>query len=596
MRSRDITIIVVCILIAFGLFVLGGTRLDYINSQRKEMGLIVNEPLKNAPPSLAFVTVAMGAFRGLVVDVLWMRAEKMKEEGQFFDAKQLAEWITALQPRFAAVWDFHSWNMAYNISAAIPATQPEERWRWVKNGYELIRDRGIELNPKSILLYRQMAFIFQHKIGGVSDEAHRYYKLQLALAMEPLLGPADNAYFEKLAKTPSGWQEIVSDGNVAEYVTKLRAADERFGDDDDFVGNYLSFLQKPARFNPDAFEVRDSYRGTGVLEKFDVFSRAYQLRKVWKLDPVLMEELNETYGPVDWRDPNSRLPLDWRHPDVHAIYWAIKGLRVAGKKGVGPGGEGKYSGDETNTDRMVVHSLQDLFRSGKIYIYSAVEKGPSEDSGEVKRLSQTIFVRPDLRMFKAYNQQIIKVIEKYTDPNDEELSSHQIGHRNMLKNAVFSFYQSGHKDEAQKIYDELRELYPGEESKVPLALFARKRFIEELTSLMIFNVREIVVMLLRESYFYYAMRDDDESYGRESLAQDVYDFYNSEFPEGERITLPEFGRLRYLALRDFLSDRQFPVSLQESLLGRIKIERPKLYEQLKREKAESMKVPAGPEA
>ena len=102
----------------------------------------------------------MGAFRGLIVDILWMRADTLKQEGKFFDAKQLAEWITTLQPRFAQVWDFHAWNMAYNISVAIPNTQPEERWRWVKNGYELLRDRAIELNPKSILLYRSLSWIF----------------------------------------------------------------------------------------------------------------------------------------------------------------------------------------------------------------------------------------------------------------------------------------------------------------------------------------------------------------------------------------------------------------------------------------------------
>lgn len=134
----------------------------------------------------------MGAFRGLVVDILWMRADKLKDDGQFFDARQLAEWITKLQPRFAAVWEFQAWNMAYNISVAIPATQPEQRWRWVKNGYELLRDEGIPLNPKLIQLYRELSQIFQHKLGGVSDDAHEYYKLQFAEEIGPLLESADN--------------------------------------------------------------------------------------------------------------------------------------------------------------------------------------------------------------------------------------------------------------------------------------------------------------------------------------------------------------------------------------------------------------------
>jgi hypothetical protein len=156
MRSRDILISVVCVVLAIVLLAAAGSRLNFINSQRVEMKLISNEPLQNAPPSLAFATGAMGAFRGLVVDVLWMRADKLKEQGQYFDAKQLAEWITVLQPRFAQVWAFQAWNMAYNISVAIPAEQPDPRWQWVKNGYELLRDKGIPLNPRSILLYREL--------------------------------------------------------------------------------------------------------------------------------------------------------------------------------------------------------------------------------------------------------------------------------------------------------------------------------------------------------------------------------------------------------------------------------------------------------
>src|SRR4030042_365022 len=153
MRWRDAIICSVCVVIAAGMLIAAGMQLDYINSQRRQMKLIINEPLENAPPSLAFATVALGAFRGFIVDVLWIRADQLKEDGKFFDAKQLAEWITLLQPRFGAVWDFHAWNMAYNISVTIPASRPQERWHWVQNGYELLRDKGIEKNPHNIAMY-----------------------------------------------------------------------------------------------------------------------------------------------------------------------------------------------------------------------------------------------------------------------------------------------------------------------------------------------------------------------------------------------------------------------------------------------------------
>jgi len=573
MRLRDTIIWSVCIVLAAALLITAGMRLDYINSQRQQMKLISNEPLENAPPSLAFATVAMGAFRGLVVDVLWIRADKLKEQGQFFDAKQLAEWITTLQPRFASVWEFQAWNMAYNISVAIPATQPQERWRWVKNGYELLRDRGIPLNPKSILLYRELARIFQHKIGSVTDDAHKYYKLQLALAMEPLLGPANNQTFCALAEAPADWQQIIKDSDVLPLISALKSADRTFEDDDKFVGNYLSLRQNPARYNAAAFNVIDDFRVTGAeaLKKFDIFAKAYQLRKTWKLDPVLMLQLNKLYGPVDLADPNKHLPLDWRHPDSHAIYWAVKGLQTAG--------EGKFSAVEINTDRIVNHCLQNLFRNGKIFIYKRL---PTDTTGEPQATSHEVFLRPDLRMFEPYSNSALAIIEKYRDIKDRKGSfeSLQIGHRNMLKNAALSFYQAGHRRQAQKIYNQLRKLYPLEEFKVPLVIFLKNRLREELRGIGLNNAKEIVVMMVRESYFRYAMHDDDEATGGEKMAQEAYDYYQSMYMDENRIDLPDFKLLRYFALLDFLNDQQYPPDLRRNLLGRIKVERPELFEQL----------------
>ncbi|MGB2862591.1 MAG: hypothetical protein WBC05_04625 [Sedimentisphaerales bacterium] len=586
MRLRDITILFVCIVLAAGLLIAAGMQLDSINRQRQDMGLIIDTP-ENIPPSLAFATIATGAFRGLVVDVLWMRADRLKDEGQFFDARQLAEWITILQPRFASVWEFHAWNMSYNISVAIPATQPDQRWRWVRNGYELLRDEAIDkYKLKNITLYRELARIFQHKIGGVSDDAHKYYKLQLAMSLEPLLrsednqlGPHDNRYFDALAEAPVGWSEMISDPNVASLVKALKSADNTFSDDDEFVSNYLSLRQNSGRFNAAAGETIDVFRGTDALKKFDLFAKARQLRKIWKLDPVLMSDLNKTYGPIDFTDPNTHLPLDWRHPDSHAIYWGVKGLQIAA-------GEQSREIDmtETNTDRIVGHSLQNLFRNGKLLIRDMQFQVPVEGSQESQtQIFKEVFLRPDLRMFDPYNKSVLAILEKYKSDDEESkgtLVSLQNGHRNMLKNAVLSFYQSGHKQKAQQIYNQLRKLYDMPEFKVSMMEFAQKRFFEELETIGLNDAKEQVILLLRESFFLYAIRDDETSFGRENLAKEIHDYYQKKYLDENRIDLPDFKVLQYLALRDFLDDWQFVPNLRLSLLARIEIERPELAEKL----------------
>ncbi len=577
MNMRDVIICFACVILAVIFLVAAGLQLDSINRQRQDMDLIIDKP-ENIPPSLAFATIATGAFRGLVVDVLWMRADKLKEEKQFYDARQLAEWITILQPRFASVWEFHAWNMAYNISVTIPATQPEQRWRWVKNGYELLRDQAIgKYKLKNISLYRELGRIFQHKIGAVSDDANKYYKLQLALAMQPLLGPADDQYFDALAKAPTTWREIDGDPNFAGLINALKSADENFTEGKYFINNYLSMRQDPNGYSPAAGRVIEDPKYAVALSQFDIFAHAYQLRNTWKLDPVFMRELNKTYGPIDWNDPNIHLPLDWRHPDTHAIFWAVEGLRVNAREE-----SREIKMNETNTDRIVAHSLQNLFRYGKLFINDYVVQITSSDPSQEPQTQrkQDVFLSPDLRMFEPYNKSALAMIEKYnTEEEKDTRKSLQNGHRNMLINAVFSFYQAGHERRAQKIYNQLRTLYPRDDFRVPIDVFARKRLLEELDGIGINDVREQIMFILSQGYNYYAMRDDDAAFDMENMATNLYNYYQKGHDD-YRVDLPELGVLKYWALVNFINDQLYPPYFRRALLERIKIERPDLWKQL----------------
>jgi hypothetical protein len=572
MRRKDYGIIVLCLAVAGGMFYLAAVQQDPIRQSREKMGLVMNTAMENAPPSLAFATVAMGAFRGLVVDVLWMRADKLKQEGQFFDAKQLAEWITMLQPRFASVWDFHAWNMAYNISVTIPNTQCQERWRWVRNGYELLRDKGIPLNPKSIILYRQLAWIFLHKVGDIADDCHVYYKKELAQSMRLLLGDNTSVVFDELAEAPQTLREALGDEQTAQFVDALQKADPAFAQAEKLVEQYLALRQTPDRFSSEAFAVVDRFRDKPGLKRFDIFARASQIRNVWKMDPAYMRKMNQTYGPINLGDPNQRDPLNWEHPSAHAMYWAAKGLEIAGRPE-------EYRIDEKNTDRIIFHGLQLLYRTGKTMLYTTKD-------------GQTgLFLRPDLRMFDSCDQIWRKVIGKYESLEKGNPKAVRGGHKNFLENAVMSFYQAGHINHALRVYKELVTLYPKDEQgyeiseyKLPMIEFVKLRLKEEFTGLSIQDATEFVSMILREGYFRYAVHDDDEAAGREKLAQEVYTMYQREHSEEDyRLGMPSFELLRYMAFMDFLNDPEYPRELQMSLLGRIQVERPDLFEKLKKQ-------------
>jgi hypothetical protein len=152
-----------------------------LNQDRKALGITRIEPLENAPPVLAFTTVALGGFRGLISNALWIRANDLQEDDKFFEMAQLADWITKLEPHFVQVWLVQAWNMAYNIS--VKFKDWPDRWRWVSRGIELLRDEGLRYNPNETLIYRELAWFFQHKMGANLDDASVYYKQQWANEM-----------------------------------------------------------------------------------------------------------------------------------------------------------------------------------------------------------------------------------------------------------------------------------------------------------------------------------------------------------------------------------------------------------------------------
>jgi hypothetical protein len=152
---------------------------------RESEGLSSSAPIEGMPPSMAFTTIALGGFRGVMADVLWMRSSDLQSEGRYFELVQLADWITKLEPNLPEVWAYQAWNMAYNIGGLFEA--PEDRWRWVQNGIALLRDEGRVANPRSSRIYSELAFLFHHKIGGDSDPAHDYFQQQWMREMDAVL-------------------------------------------------------------------------------------------------------------------------------------------------------------------------------------------------------------------------------------------------------------------------------------------------------------------------------------------------------------------------------------------------------------------------
>ncbi|MDX2116505.1 MAG: hypothetical protein SFZ24_12920 [Planctomycetota bacterium] len=464
-----------------------------------------DEAVEGDPPEVA-VGVAMGAFRGLFVNYLWIRANKLKEEGKFYEAIQLSSAITRLQPRFPRVWAFHAWNMAYNISVA--TNTAEERWQWVKAGINLLRSEGIPRNPNDVLLHRELAWTFIHKIQGYADDANHYYKREVAREWTILLGdpPRLDGTSDENKRTMAEWMRLVANApqtleQVAQRESRARAAAENLRPGDPLpparTEELVNRIRAEARLDLDInllrlIEYRKAWVNAWYVREHE-FSR--DLREGDRndaLDALMSEPAYEATWPPLLEYVRRRViteqfhmepermvrytekfgPLDWRHPASHALYWAARGVEEGLER------QGTTQFDTLNTDRIIMHSMQELFRFGAI---------------QYDLLTNEYFALNNFDWVDPYGNMLEEVIARggiAANIEERAYTLYGAGFENFLKDVIRIYYQRGDLANAEKYHSKLRN-WPGlnindagliDDLKLPLAEFVEKELRDRLTT------------------------------------------------------------------------------------------------------------------
>ncbi|MEO0511301.1 MAG: hypothetical protein AAF108_00165 [Planctomycetota bacterium] len=465
------TVRIAAIAAFIGFVVSGGVVASLLNASVGRHRLAYTEIAEDGDPPEVGVGIAMGAFRGLFVNYLWMRANQLKMDGQYFEAIELSDAITRLQPRFPRVWIFHAWNMAYNISVA--TRSQDERWQWVTAGIRLLRDDAIRKNPNDLLLHKELAWIFVHKMQGITDDANQYYKQRLASEWTVILGPppmpepgdpskagAVRRYIEWLTPVrdaPDTWEELVELTPEAEVVRQL--ARDAVGEEaridtlrrwtldvelhrlelgheilNEVGPNNLAFAQATHRFP----ELRPAW------EAWIAFLRKQELVEGNNMDPARMIRYIEKYGP-----------LDWRHAGAHALYWARTGVEKNLSRATT---DNIKDFDFLNTDRIVVQSIQELFRSGEIYFdFLAFNRG---EYSYYLAIPTTHYVDGYWDAMRESRERSDERGEVFQKLSKRVYTSFSAGFQNFISDAILFFYRRGQIEKAEEYQGKLRT-WPG---------------------------------------------------------------------------------------------------------------------------------------
>jgi len=370
-QRSEWTVQIVGVVIAVVAIVGASLLIGPVNKIRRKQQLVINpKTVAGLPPGIALLSKT-GTFRALAIDWASIRAERLKNEGKTYEALQLHQTVCALAPRYPMLWAYAAWNMSYNIS--VMQYTPEARWKWVENGITILRDEGIVYNPEAVALYKELAWIYWHKIGDFLDDEHMNYKRALAVEMERVLGPPPTqwdtqtqlTWFKKIVDAPRDLDKLIHDNADVSAVVDMLAKEDLKPDITllDFVARYI----RPELMASDLYKNKmavDSKRQRRMeilqnpkykepVDTLIAAVRSQVLRKDMKFDLDYMYKIMvNRYGP-----------LDWRTAYAHALYWASYGDDVC------KGYQRNRPADAMNTARLVFFSLGKLVTDGRMTLY-----------------------------------------------------------------------------------------------------------------------------------------------------------------------------------------------------------------------------------
>jgi hypothetical protein len=458
-HNRRVQLIAVFFLLA-GLFGSGVFGTAITNSTGRNE-LSYTDRAEDGDPPMVALGIAMGALRGIFVNYLWIRATNAKEEGQYYEAVELAQWITRLQPRLPKVWTFHAWNMAYNIS--VTTQTPEERWGWVNAGIRLLRNEGLRANPNDMQMHKELAWIFLHKVAGYTDDANLYYKKQFAYEWQNILGrpptidpdhrdrdsvielyaqriqaivdaPATRGGLKKL--NPEA--EKIADAYESTLGEKLgQRLLERYTLDDELkrAGRFKAAMRSAGPKTKTFAKLRELYPDPQAWTDLLNHVRQRVLMDDYFMEPVRMVQQIHKFGPVDFR-----------LPAAHALYWGARGTDV-GRMEVNE--HNADSLDFVNAFRLVMQSVQDLWRHGDVYFnYLDVHE---QKVAYYQGVPNPYFV-------PTYGQMLDEVVSSsgLFEADRRAYRQFSAGYENFLRDAVRFFYRRGDIKQANHWYDILR--------------------------------------------------------------------------------------------------------------------------------------------
>ena len=395
-----------------------------------------------------------------------------------------------------------SWNLSYNISRKYPGH--EIRWAFVYEAVISLRDEGIKLYPKEPLVYDQLAYLFEHKIGHNLDAHHRYYKFRWMQAMGNVL-----------------WKD-------------LEASHQARG-----VPDFDALI------NPDPANT-------------NLVARVKRLSQEYKLDPIEMKAIHQEYGRAHNQKGELMLDkkgqpincLDWRMPETHSLYWAKLGLkRCSSSSGLDK--------ELFKLEKKIYVAMLQAFNRGRM-------NTPSGRTIDLARyFSAGTLSSPNLDVGGTVHLAYLAMSKRAKASEEKDLNGGvaEIGHMHFLRRLVEWLYFYNREQEAMEWLQVAVEMYPTKMTFFPgynpktktyhLDQIVEEKLADNMKRGTDGNMPALMVGTLMKHYIYLAEGNEEKAKGYFDMAQRVHQKYSDKFKnDAGRMDQWRIARLRAFLIEE----------------------------------------------
>ncbi len=166
------------------------------------------------------VIAALGGFRTVAADILWLKVEHVWDGGSWWAMLPLLDGVTQLDPHFILAWQVYGWHAAYNMHAE-SETVVDRRY-WLEKGVKIL-EQAVEANPGNWEIKFELGWTLFDRAHDKKRAAEYFYQADQA--------PGAKSYVTRLYyRCYEGILDIKDLMPALEYAKK-RHADPKIADD-----------------------------------------------------------------------------------------------------------------------------------------------------------------------------------------------------------------------------------------------------------------------------------------------------------------------------------------------------------------------------